>query len=273
MIVLHVLELFIEGKIDGSDELTNLLISIASKLNNSELKIHEDTPSDKFGDGVLPVLKTFKGELIWGEPGKELINTVISSLLPSDKDEEDQTSSINESNDKVISALEYASELVIQSDIASADEDTYFFIVRENPEEVNIERLSEILKKYKIFFLTDFYNFQGEEVAALGSEPNMFIGHIYRSDMHFSGRIDIKKERPGTSSYIRIKREKDKSVTGKWSQRKNDALNVIDEFYLQLFLSSAPVMLNGTVTEGQMNRVTAKVRDAVEVLKTKISSK
>jgi hypothetical protein len=273
MILLHKLEFFLEGKIDESDVLTNLLLYVASNLKNSEVKIHEDTPIDKFGDGVLPVLKTYKGELIWGEPGKELINTVVSSLLSSDKDDENEKGDIKESNAKFIAALEYASELIIQSDFAVEDEETYFFIVRENPEEVNIEMLSEILKKYKIFFLSDFFNFQGEEVATLGSDPNMFIGHIYRSDMHFSGRIDIKKERPGNASYIRIKREKDKSVTGKWSQRKNDTLNVIDEFYLQLFLSSAPVMLNGTVTEGQMNRVTAKVRDAVEVLKSKISSK
>ncbi|MCG3219636.1 MAG: hypothetical protein KAR35_11525, partial [Candidatus Heimdallarchaeota archaeon] len=252
MIVLHVLELFLEGKIDESDELTNLLLSAGSNLKNSEVKIHEDTPSDKFGDGVLPVLKTYKGELIWGELGKELINTVISSLLSSDKKDDEETGNIKITSEKAIAALEYASELIIQSDLDENDEETFLFIVRENPENVDVEGLSDILAKHKIFFLTDFFNFKGETVAALGSNPNMFIGHIYRNDMHFSGRIDIKKERPGTSSYIRVKREKDKSVSGKWTQRKNDAVNIIDEFYLQLFLSSAPVMLNGTVTEGQM---------------------
>lgn len=272
LIVLHVLELFLEGKIDESDVLTKLLSSTANKLENVELKIHEDTPPDQFGQGILPIVKTYKGELIWGEPGKELINTIISSLLSIDGEEEG-AGSLEANNEKSIAALEFSSELIIQSEIDDNDEDTYLFIVRENPEEVNVERLLEILKKYKIFFLTDFFNFKGEEISALGTDPNMFIGHIYRSDMLFSGRIDIKKERPGSSSYIRGKRGKDNSIVGKWTQRKNDAIRIIDEFYLQLFLSSAPVMLNGTVIEGQMNRVTAKVRDAVEELKSKIPSK
>ncbi|MHA1911756.1 MAG: hypothetical protein ACTSYA_08690 [Candidatus Kariarchaeaceae archaeon] len=273
MIVLHVLELFLEGKIDKSDELTNLLLTASTKPKNSEVKIHEDTPIDKFGVGVLPIIKTYKGELIWGELGKELINTIVSSLLSTGNKDDDETGNIKTSNKKDITALEYASELIVQSNLDENDEETFIFVVRENPEDINIKKLSKILKKHKIFFLTDFFNFQGEKVAALGSEPNMFIGHIYRNDMHFSGRIDIKKERPGTSLYLRVKREKDKSITGKWTQRKNDAVSVIDDFYLQLFLSSAPVMLNGTVTEGQMNRVTAKVRDVVEILKAKISSK
>jgi len=221
LIVLHVLELFLEGKTDESDELTNLLLSATSNLKNVNLKIHEDTPADKFGDGVLPILKTYKGELIWGEPGKELISTVVSSLL-SDNDDEDEIGNIEATDEKSIAALEYASELIIHSELDLDHEETFLFVVRENPEDVNVERLSNILKKYKIFFLTDFFNFRGEAVAALGSNPNMFIGHIYRNDMHFSGRIDIKKERPGTSSYIRVKREKDNSVKGKWTQRKND---------------------------------------------------
>ena len=118
------LEFFLEGKIDESDKLTNLLLSASSKDDNSDIKIHEDTPADKFGDGVLPIIKTYKGELIWGEPGKELLSTVVSSLLSNDNDEEKDTGDIKTSKEKAITALEYASELIIHTNVTDEDEET-----------------------------------------------------------------------------------------------------------------------------------------------------
>lgn len=265
-------KLFIDKKSKDPEPLEILIREVSSSLKNIDLKTVINDINTESGKKEAEKIKLdevpallFDKVRISGQLNEYFILAIIAQLLTEDGNDQSGASLEKIDSDKMFIAssfLEYQTQIRMVTD-------NYLFLIRGSTDEFNIEQIKKYAKQdTKVFILTNFNNgSQRVKLSELGTEKNIFFGHILRKNISMCLVLTVRKGRPFFGSFIRGKEEKDQTWKGKWSPLLHATVKEMQNFYLPLFMTASPVHLDGTIPDNETNRLIAKVRDVSEDLK------
>jgi len=268
------LEIFINSQEQSTSSLKNMMEYSNKMLNNKlKIKIYDVSKSkdkkiaEKYEIQELPALMLEKVR-ISGQINEFFVLASIAQLLTQNGDDKNASEFLLKEKDSDIK-LNLASSFL--SHLTQIREDTfnYLLMIRPSTDDYNPDLIKEISNpQLKIFILTNFENgSKSSEIAALGEDENILMGHILRANIHMTIAITIRKGRPFFGSFIRGK-SSDGRWIGKWSPLLRDTVGELKDFFGPLFNTSSPILLDGTIPEPmEVNRLVAKVKDNMELIK------
>jgi hypothetical protein len=268
------LEIFINSQDQSTNSLKNMIDYSNKMLNNKlKIKIYDISKSkdkklaEKYGIQELPALMLEKVR-ISGQINEFFVLASIAQLLTTNGDDKNASEFLLEEKESDMK-LNLASSFL--SHLTQIREDTfnYLLLIRPSTDDYNPDLIKEIINpQLKIFILTNFENgSKSSEIAALGADENVLMGHILRANIHMTIAITIRKGRPFFGSFIRGKNSDGKWI-GKWSPLLRDTVGELKDFFGPLFNTSSPVLLDGTIpVPMEVNRLVAKVKDNMELIK------
>ncbi|OLS26219.1 MAG: hypothetical protein HeimC2_15890 [Candidatus Heimdallarchaeota archaeon LC_2] len=268
-------QIFIERKGNQKDPLELMMQDVVDTLGkkNATLKVYDIAGDDterakEIGLEEVPAL-LFEKVRISGQLNEYFILACVAQLLT--KDGNDQTGSkINLDDSEGYQQLMAASAFLTHQTQIRDETKTFLLLIRQSTDDYSVKRLKALADSgTTIFILTDFgEGSNGDKIAEIGTHENILIGHIRRNNIHKTLAITVRKGRPFFGAYLRA-RIRDDIWTGAWSPLLHDTVSELKNFFVPLFMTSSPVHLDGSIPEnGETNRLVAKVKDNVEVLKS-----
>jgi hypothetical protein len=265
---------FVQTKNDEKDPLENLIEEVQREFNKKDLKFEifdyndqkAKAEAEKLGVEELPAL-FFNNIRISGQLNEYFIFAVIAQILTKEGDGQKLAKFELDSNGDT--RVRVVSEFLNYQNQMREDAQSFLFMIRESPDLVNVEKIKKMSENgTTIYLLTNFKEGKSAaKVAKLGELENVLIGHIMRNNMHMTISITIRKNRPFFGSFIRSK-SVEEVWKGTWSPLIHDTVDELKKFYIPLFSTASPVMLNGQLPDPpETNRVVAKVKDSIERVK------
>lgn len=268
------LEIYIDSTEFENVSLNNM-IEYSSNMINQGLKIVKYDISEKKGkkEAIKNNIDEFPTLLldkvrISGQINEFFVLATIAQLLTNDGDDKNGSDFDLEGNNSE-TKINLASATLSYLTQIREDTFSYILMIRPSTDDFNPSHIKAIVNdKTKIFLITNFEKgSKGNKIASLGSEENILIGHILRSNIHMTIGITIRKGRPFFGAFIRGKYLDGKWI-GKWSPLLRDTIQELKNFYGPLFNTSSPVLLDGSIPEPmEVNRLVAKVKDNMELIK------
>lgn len=268
-------QIFIERKGNQKDPLELMMQDVVETLGkkSSSLKIYDIAGKDAdhardIGLEEVPAL-LFEKVRISGQLNEYFILACVAQLLTADGNDQTGSKLQLEGDDGSLKLKAASAFLTHQTQIRDETK-TFLLLIRQSTDDYSVKRLKALADSgTTIFILTDFsQGTMGDKIAEIGTHENILIGHIRRSNIHKTLAITVRKARPFFGAYIRS-RLTDDNWTGSWSPLLHDTVSELKNFYVPLFMTSSPVHLDGTIPDnGETNRLVAKVKDNVEILKS-----
>lgn len=268
-------QVFIERKGNQRDPLENMMLEVVNSVGKKDatLKVYDIAGKDaeqakKIGLEEVPAL-LFEKVRISGQLNEYFILACVAQILTSDGN--DQTGAkLKLVDDDGHLRLKAASAFLTHQTQIRDETKTFLLLIRESTEDFSIKRLKALADSgTTIFILTNFKEGENsEKLAEIGTHENILIGHVERTNIHMTLAITVRKGRPFFGAFIRAK-DTGELWKGSWSPLLHDTVTELKNFYVPLFMTSSPVHLDGTIPDnGETNRLVAKVKDTVELLKS-----
>lgn len=267
---------FVQRKNGEKDPLELLLEEVQKEFTKKQFKHtvldfndkNARKEAEKLGLEEVPAL-LFNKIRISGQLNEYFILAVIAQLLTKEGDDQKLAKFELEDKDTATKIHATSEFLYFQSQMRE-DAQSFLLMIRESPDLINIAKVREAAERgTSVYILTNFTEGKSaSKVAKLGELDNVLIGHIMRKNIHMTISITIRKNRPFFGSFVRAK-EVDGVWKGIWSPLLHDTVDELKKFYIPLFSTASPVMLDGQLPDPpETNRVVAKVKDSIERLKS-----
>ncbi|MDH5404500.1 MAG: hypothetical protein OEY49_18515 [Candidatus Heimdallarchaeota archaeon] len=269
-------QVFVDKVDKSKDAIEVLMEEIISNVGENKLNIkvwniakddEAREAAEKYKVDEVPAL-LLENVRISGQINEYFLLACIAHILTADGDDQ-KTAKIVLDDDSNQIRMKIASTLLMHQIHIRDETKTFLLLIREDTDEINLEKIVNYADNgATVFILTNFKNgSQGNAIAALGAHENILLGHILRSNIHMTLSITVRKGRPFFGAFIRGK-NKNNVYTGKWSPLLHDTVSELKNFYVPLFQTASPIMLDGEIPEPvETNRLVAKVKDNIEVLR------
>ncbi len=267
-------KLFIDKKDDEPDPLEILMNRVKANVKSNMITLKTYNINDPEGaeeaeknqlDEVPALL--FDKIRISGVVNEYFIQAIIAQLI-TDKGDDRVGAKIKLSKNDA-NKLYIASAFLMQQTFTRNDTKNFLFMIRGSPNEVNTKELEKFAENNTtVFFLANFE--EGghyKKMAKLGVNENVLNGHIMRKNIHMTLVVTLRKNRPFFGSYIRTKELPDGTLEGSWSPLLHDTVKEMKSFYVPLFMTSSPIHIDGIIPENETNRLVAKVKDNMDIIK------
>ncbi len=269
-------QVFIERKGNQKDPLETMLNDIVATIGKKHvsLKVIDISKGEKnreaakkLGLEEVPAL-LFEKVRISGQLNEYFILACIAQLLTSDGNDQKGSEILLNEEDSSIRMKAASAFLAHQTQIRDETK-TFLLMIRQSSDDIPVKKIKEFADSgATIFLLTNFTKGTNRnKLAEIGAHENILLGHILRTNIHKTLAITVRKGRPFFGAFLRGKYVDD-AWKGKWSPLLHDTISELKNFYVPLFLTSSPVHLDGSIPDpSETNRLVAKVKDNVEILK------
>ncbi|MHA2169072.1 MAG: hypothetical protein ACXAB7_04075 [Candidatus Kariarchaeaceae archaeon] len=269
-------QVFVERKGNQKDPLEIMMKDVVSTVGKKQVSLKifdiatgekEREAAKKVGLEEVPAL-LFEKVRISGQLNEYFILACVAQLLTSDGNDQKSANISLEGLENSIK-LKVASAFLAHQTQIRDETKTFLLVIRQSADDFPIKKLKELADSgATIFLLTNFgEGVNSNKLAELGAHENILLGHIHRTNIHKTLAITVRKGRPFFGAYIRGKFVDD-TWKGKWSPLLHDTISELKNFYVPLFLTSSPIHLDGSIPDPtETNRLVAKVKDNVEILK------
>ncbi len=264
------IEIFIhEENCDHCQPSLKFLTAVISALKTDEVKVivHQVSKNRESAEkkGILlnqlPAILLPSGCIIAGPLSHDLIGVLVCSLLSKSKVPIQSIDRFELSKKEAPLLINLASAMIeYQAAYTLRRDRSYLFVIKENTDQIPIERYEQLSKNTKMMVLTNFDKKPNSELYELGLDSNVFLGHIIRDNIILAANLIIWRDRSNHVSYFRVRKVEGEKYVGTCSCLLGDGKQMIREFFKPLFLTSSTIDAGGVKGTGQ-NRIVANVKD------------
>ncbi len=264
------IEIFIhEENCDHCQPTLKFLTAVISALKTDEVKVivhqvsknRESAEKKSIPLNQLPAILLPTGCIIAGPLSHDLIGVLVCSLLSKSKIPLQSIDKFELSKKEAPLLINLASAMIeYQAAYTLRRDRSYLFIIKEETEQIPIERYEQLSKNTKMMVLTNFDTKPNSDLYELGLDSNVFLGHIIRDNIILAANLIIWRDRSNHVSFFRVKKDEGDKYIGKCSCLLGDGKKMIREFFKPLFLTSSTIEDDGTKGSGQ-NRIVANVKE------------
>lgn len=267
-------QLFVKRKGNTPDPLEEMMENVEALVGDGISVQVYDVSNDQHkndakskGIEEVPSL-LFEKVRISGQVNEYFILACIAQMLT--KDGNDQASADIELLDQNgHTKLKIASAFLAHQTQIREETTTYLMMIRRSTDDFSPQKILELADSgTTVFILTNFSEGSKiKDLASIGRHEKILIGHIMRTNIHMTMSITVRKGRPFFGAYLRTKQQNG-AWKGKWSPLLHDSVSELKDFFVPLFNTSSPVLLDGSIPEPlEVNRLVAKVKDNIEIIR------
>ncbi len=232
-----------------------------------KLKVHQLSKNKeaatklKITANQVPVIILPSGCKITGSLSHDLIGTLACSLISQSNIPIQSVEKFELTKKDAPTLIMLTSAMIeYQAAYTQRRDRAYNFIIKESTKDIPVERYKQLALNTKILLLTNFDTHPSPQLYEWGLEDNVFLGHIIRDNMCFSGNLIVWRERANHITFFKLKHKESGDYEGTCSSLLAEGKKMMKEFFKPLFLTSSTINVDGNKGEGQ-NRIVATVKD------------